>query len=74
MALGIFLSMPLTMNAQYDENRFGLQKWGGSNSVADQREKDDNQESGAKAPMGSGIAILMAAGAGYALLKKKADK
>ena len=72
MIMTALFMLPLTMKAQYDENKFGLKPWGGTSSVADgkvdEKEKEGN---GAKAPLGSGLLILTVAGAGYAVIKTK---
>ena len=72
------------LNAQYDENRFGLQEWGqtsllgkqGTGSTREQEEGFSITNSGIgqqSAPLGSGLVILLGAGLGYVALKKKED-
>lgn len=75
------LLSPLVLRAQYDENRYGIQSWGKTGLMGKQGSGDsyditnditnDNFET---TPIGSGIAILIGAGLGYAALKKKEDK
>lgn len=77
MAMVTLMLSPLAMNAQYDEGKFGLQPWLGTSS---EESRNDNEKEGEtmetenRTPLGSGIAIFVAAGAGYAMLKKKGDK
>ena len=84
MAMAVML-LPLTANAQHDENKFGLQEWGqtsllgreGGGNRIDGMEMDLNvgfQTFQDPVPLGSGIAILIGAGLGYVALKKKEDK
>ena len=82
MAMAALVLLPLHMNAQYDENRFGLQEWGqtsllGKQGTGGTREQGEgfsitNDDFGAS--LGSGIAILLGAGLGYVALKKKEDE
>ena len=85
MAMAALVLLPLHMNAQYDENRFGLQEWGqtsllgkqGTGGTRDGESFDitnGNFGETDPAPLGSGIAILIGAGLGYAAFKKKEDK
>ena len=82
MVMAFLLLLPLTMTAQYDESRYGLQPWFGSSMMGKENGGGNRDEgialSGAESenptPVGSGIIVLMAAGAGYALLKRKEDK
>lgn len=94
LALLARLLLPLTMNAQYREDQFGLQEWGqtsllgkeassssgGFNLFNQQFGEDEeggyelyNQTFGqdSDTPLGSGLLILVAAGAGYAFKKRK---
>ena len=83
MAMAALVLLSLTMNAQYDENRFGLQEWGqtsllGKQGTGSTREQEEgfsitNSGIGETAPLGSGIVILLGAGLGYVALKKKED-
>jgi hypothetical protein len=81
MALAAGLLVPMAMNAQNDGSRglFGRgfdasestrdgsgMEWQGGGMTA----QDPTQE----APLGSGLVLLMAAGAGYAVLKSKSGK
>ena len=75
--------LPLRMNAQYDENRFGLQEWGqtsllGKQGTGGTREQEEGysitNDGFGTSPLGSGIAILIGAGLGYVALKKKEDE
>ena len=85
-AMAALLLVPQTSTAQYDESRYGLQPWFGSSVMG--RESGGNREGNGTsisggisnlgigqndAPLGSGIAILLAAGLGYVALKKKED-
>ena len=83
LAMVTLMLLPLTMNAQYRENQYGLQEWG-QTSLLGRQEGGDRSGGGIglesatqenpTAPLGGGIAILVTAGAGYALLKRKEDK
>ena len=82
MAMAALVLLPLHMNAQYDENRFGLQEWGQTSLLGKEgtgsREQGEgfditNDGFGNNAPIGSGIVILIGAGLGYVALKKKED-
>ena len=84
MAMAALMLLPLTTNAQYDENKFGLQEWGqtsllgkqGTGSTREQEEGFSITNSGIgqqSAPLGSGLFILLGAGLGYVALKKKED-
>ena len=80
MALAAGLLMPMTMNAQSDgsrgifdrgfeaseSNRGGGMEWQGGGMIA--------QNPTEEAPLSGGLVLLMAAGAGYAALKRKEDK
>ena len=94
VAMAVSLLLPLPMNAQYDENKYGIQPWfgssllgresgrgGGYNLINEQFGSDinggyelHNQTFGQELPLGSGLLILTAAGAGYALKKRKSNK
>lgn len=84
VAMAALLSLPLTMNAQSGGGMFGL-----GNKGAEQEENSGLMRGGYRSgegiglggaenenptPVGSGMAILTAIGAGYALLKRKEDK
>jgi hypothetical protein len=88
-AIASMLLPPLTMNAQYDEHKYGLQPWfksslmrregstvGGSTlgneAFGAAGSQIDNEPFGA--PLGGGLGILLAAGAGYALIQSKKNK
>ena len=80
MALAAGLLMPMTMNAQSDgsrgifdrgfeaseSNRGGGMEWQGGGMTP----QNPNEE----APLGSGLMLLVAAGAGYAALKRKEEQ
>ena len=80
MALAAGLLVPTTMNAQSggsrgifdrgfeasESTRDGGMEWQGGGMTP----QNPNQE----APLGGGLLVLMAAGAGYAALKRKEDK
>ena len=84
--MATLMLLPLTTNAQYRENKYGLQEWGQTSLMGRQDGggtrsggggiglEGTTPENPTNAPLGSGIAILVAAGAGYALLKRKEDK
>lgn len=79
MAMATML-FPMTMNAQSDgsrgifdrgfeaseSNRGGGMEWQGGGMIA--------QNPTEEAPLDGGLVLLMAAGAGYAALKRKEDK
>ena len=88
-AIASMLLPPLTMNAQYDEHKYGLQPWfksslmrregstvGGSTlgneAFGAAGSQIDNEPFGA--PLGGCLGILLAAGAGYALIQSKKNK
>ncbi len=76
---------PLTMNAQYDEHKYGLQPWfksslmrrEGSTVGGDINAQGFGETNGDitgqtfGAPLGSGLFVMLAAGAGYATMKSK---
>ena len=74
--------LPQTVTAQYSENKFGQQPWFGSSLFGRENSNGNLYESIGlggttqenPTPMGSGIAVLLVAGAGYTLLKRKEDK
>lgn len=90
-AIASMLLPPLTMNAQYDEHKYGLQPWFksslmrregstvGDHNLTNQQFGSDanggyelfNQTFGQESPMGSGLAILMVTGMGYAVMKSR---
>ena len=84
-AIASMLLPPLTMNAQYDEHRYGLQPWfksslmrrEGSTVGGDINAQGFGETSGEitgqtfGAPLGSGLFVMLAAGAGYATMKSK---
>ena len=87
LSLGLAALMaPATMNAQinrgllenpYKDNSSKKQNHGMMNSRGDRTEVSNsgsfyNEEFGA--PLGSGVLLLLAAGIGYATLKKKEDE
>ena len=53
--------------AKEDQGLFGLRSVGTTGVI-------DNQTFGQEVPVGSGVIILLAAGAGYAILKRKEDE
>lgn len=80
--------LPLTMKAQYREDRYGIKPWFegesllGKEGTGGTREQNSSltgslggaqQEDPTSAPLGSGIVVLLTAGAGYALLKRKEE-
>lgn len=89
MVMAALMLAPLTMNAQYDEDKYGIQPWFGSSLMG--KENSGNRDGGLSnqtfgedvgggpqtptelVPLGGGLLIMMIAGAGYALLKKKED-
>ena len=84
-AIASMLLPPLTMNAQYDEHKYGLQPWfksslmrrEGSTVGGDINAQGFGETSGEitgqtfGAPLGSGLFVMLAAGAGYATMKSK---
>ena len=86
MVMTALMLLPLTTNAQYRENQFGLQEWG-QTSLLGRQEGGNSLRTGGNtsiegitndgfgtSPLGSGIAILIGAGLGYVALKKKEDQ
>lgn len=82
MATAVLMLSPLTTNAQYKENQFGLQEWGQTGLLGKGSEGGTRASEGSSfsisnddfgAPLGSGIAIMLVAGLGYVVLKKKED-
>lgn len=82
MAMAALLLLPLTMKAQYNEDRYGLQPWFGGTSLLGKEGTGEqqveaeftNETFSVDAPLGSGIVILIGAGLGYVALKKKEDE
>lgn len=88
MAMTIALSVPLGVSAQEgglfqrgvsDETYYGAGSENGTSGVFGQRDGQttgviNNQVFGQPVPLGSGLVILLAAGAGYAALKRKEDE
>ena len=83
LAMAALLLLPLTMTAQYDEDRYGIQPWFGSSMLGKENSGNRDGENFSISnygigetgtPLGSGIGILLLAGAGYVALKKKEDK
>ena len=84
MATATLLLSSLTLNAQYDETKYGIQPWfessllGRENSSSNRAYSEmeltvNTQDFGQDVPVGSGIAILIGAGLGYVALKRKED-
>lgn len=100
-AIASMLLPPLTMNAQYDEHKYGLQPWfksslmqrgslrSGGSTLGHEAFGAAGSEVGNEAfgaagsvinnepfgvPLGGGLGILLAAGAGYALIQSKKNK
>ena len=83
LAMAALMLLPLTTNAQYNENKYGLQEWGQTSLLGRQDGGDrsggtssgeiSNYGIGQSVPLGSGIIVLLGAGLGYAALKKKED-
>lgn len=90
LALLAGLLLPLTMNAQYREDQFGLQEWGQTSLMGRQGGGGDDglslqgfgenqnglslQNFGEDTPLGSGWLVLMTAGVGYAAMKTRKNK
>lgn len=83
LAMAALMLLPLTTNAQYNENKYGLQEWGqtslmgrqegGNRSGGTSSGEISNYGIGQSVPLGSGLVILLGAGLGYVALKKKED-
>lgn len=81
MLMAALMLLPLTTNAQYKEDQYGLQEWGqtsllgkqGGGNRSEEGYDITNQGYGETTPLGSGVAILLVAAAGYVALKKKED-
>lgn len=83
LGLAALMLTPLKMNAQYDEEKYGLQPWFGTSLMGKENSSNRDGEStgdisnwgiGETVPLGSGIVILLGAGLGYMALKKKEDE
>lgn len=78
VALLLALSVPFATHAQSDgffsNYSNGENRDGGISSGATVSEMGQSTPSGEPAPLTGGLAILMAAGAGYVVLKKKNNK
>lgn len=86
VTMAALMLSPITSNAQYNENKYGLQEWGKTSLLGKQdgqgslRGDGDmsitaqNQTFGQAAPLGSGLVVLLGAGLGYVALKKKEDE
>ena len=90
LTLSAGLLLPLTMNAQYREDQFGLQEWGQTSLMGRQGGGGDDglslqgfgenqnglslQNFGENVPLGSGWLVLMTAGLGYAAMKTRKNK
>lgn len=69
----IGMALPMTMNAQDGFFRGGDEQITRDETPIDVTGGINNQQFGQETPVGSGLLIMVAAGAGYALLKKKED-
>ena len=89
VAMAALMLSPIISNAQYREDRYGLQQWGQTSLMGKQGSGGtqgglDNQDFGGThggitnqgfdVPLGSGLLVLVAAGAGYASLKRRDKK
>ena len=87
VAMAALMLSPITSNAQYREDRYGLQEWGQTSLMGKNGVGGNNRDGGASVsggisnygigetvPMGSGLLILLGAGLGYVALKKKEDE
>ncbi len=86
VAMAMLMLSPITSNAQYREDRFGLQDWGQTSLMGKQAGGNyrsgessvsggiSNYGIGETVPVGSGLLILIGAGLGYVALKKKEDE
>ncbi len=84
VAMAALMLSPMTSNAQYREDRYGLQDWGqtslmGKQAGGNYRSGETSGEItnygiGETVPVGSGLLILLGAGLGYVALKKKEDE
>jgi hypothetical protein len=87
LAMSVALSVPLVASAQdglfqhgaFDETYYGFGSTKESTGLLGNRSVQtsgtiDNQIFGQPVPVGCGIIVLLAAGAGYAILKRKEDE
>lgn len=84
VTMAALMLSPITSNAQYRENQYGLQEWGKTSLLGKQEGGNyrsgetsgeiTNYGIGETVPVGSGLLILLGAGLGYVALKKKEDE
>ena len=80
-AIASMLLPPLTMNAQYDESRYGQHSYSETSLFRRENNRSGNVtlgdaiiENQTEVPLGSGISLFVTIGAGYAVLKRKEKK
>ena len=85
VAMAALMLSPLTMNAQYRENKYGIQPWFGTSLMGRERGSmgvDLNGQGFGEtngditgqtfgAPLGSGLFVMLVASAGYASIKSR---
>jgi len=78
MAFGVCILSPITMDAQQAYDGGGLFQRGARNENNNRNSGVDlggaTQENPTEVPLGNGITVLMAAGIGYATMKRKEIK
>lgn len=75
LVMAAVMAMPMMTFAQNNRSLFGYEKSGGSGDAKDGEglELGGATQKDPTAPLGSGLLIMVAAGAGYAIYKKKED-
>jgi hypothetical protein len=76
LVMAALMAMPMMTFAQNNRSLFGYEKSGGSGDAKDEEGLElggVTQHKDPTAPLGSGLLIMVAAGAGYAIYKKKED-
>lgn len=86
LAIAVLLLSPITMNAQDNENRYGLQPWFGTSLLGRESGNVDGGDLNGQnfgetngditgqtfgVPLGSGLFVMLAAGIGYATIKTR---
>ena len=74
LVMAALMAMPMMTFAQNNRSLFGYEKSGsGDAKDGEGLELGGAQQKDPTAPLGSGLLIMVAAGAGYAIYKKKED-